>query len=270
MAGSGAGARGLLGAEARFGPVSAYYERIDATRFRSTPLCVGPWGADDQHGGPPSALLAGALEATEPRPDMMLARVTVEILGPVKVADLEVETRVTRPGRRVERLEGTLTQAGRTVLAASAWRIARTTLATEPPPPPPPVPDVRDLEGNSGYFASIEWAPVSGRFGEPGPCTIWTRLRGEVVAGEPPSPLQRVMAVADSGNGVSQVFPLAETLFINPELTVHLHREMAGEWVLLDAETLVSAGGVGLATSVLSDTEGPIGRGAQSLLMARR
>lgn len=249
--------------------MTAYYEPLGAGRFRSGPACAGPWSPGDQHGGPPSALMAGALEATGRRDDMLLARLTIEILGPIKVADLELETRVTRPGRRVERVEGTLTQGGRQVLAASAWRIARTGSST-PLPAPPPVPADRDLADQDGYLGSVEWAPVSGRFGEPGPCSVWTRLRGEIVAGELPSPLQRVVAVADSGNGVSQVFPMSETWFINPELTVHLHREAVGEWILLDAETVASEGGAGLASSVLSDRDGRIGRGAQALLIAPR
>ena len=43
-----------------------------------------------------------------------------------------------------------------------------------------------------------------------------------------------------------------------------------GEWICLDAVTTISDGGVGLATSVLSDVEGPVGVGAQSLLVAPR
>jgi len=249
--------------------MSAYYEPLGGGRFRSDPSCAGPWSADDQHGGPPSALLAGALEATGSRDDMMLARLTVEILGPIKIDEVTVETRVSRPGRRVERVEGTLTQAGRPVLAASAWRITRTQLST-PLPEAPPIPADRDLEGTTNYLGSVEWAPISGRFGEPGPCLMWTRLRGQVVAGEELSPLQRVVAVADSGNGISSVFPLATTWFINPELTVHLHREAVGEWILLDAETVASEGGVGLASTVLSDERGRLGRGAQALLIAPR
>ena len=248
----------------------AYYEPLGGGRFRSDPSTAGPWSPDDQHGGPPSALLAGALAGAGDRPDMMIARVTAEILGPVKVDDLTVDVRVTRPGRRVERIEGTLTQRGRVVLAGSAWRITRTTAQTPPPEPPPPVPDRRDLPNQHGYLGSVEWAPLTGSFYESGASAVWTRLRGEIIAGEPPTPLQRVMAVADSGNGVSQVFPLDTTWFINPELTVHLHREADGEWVLLDAVTTASAGGVGLATSMLSDQTGPLGRGAQALLIAPR
>ena len=78
------------------------------------------------------------------------------------------------------------------------------------------------------------------------------------------------MAVADSGNGVSNVLDWAKNLFINTELTVHFVREPVGEWVCLEAETRIAAGGAGLASSVLSDRTGPVARGAQALLVAPR
>ena len=77
-------------------------------------------------------------------------------------------------------------------------------------------------------------------------------------------------SIADSGNGVSWELDITRWHFINPELTVHLHREAEGEWICLDAQTAISTGGVGLATSVLSDRNGPVGVGAQSLLIAPR
>jgi hypothetical protein len=118
-------------------------------------------------------------------------------------------------------------------------------------------------------LSAVEWRVASGSFAEPGPCTAWTRLRHPLVAGEAPSPLQRVLAVADSGNGLSGELG-AGWLFINCELTVHLHREVVGEWVCVDATTTISPGGAGLATTVLSDTGGAVGVGAQSLLVTSR
>lgn len=99
---------------------------------------------------------------------------------------------------------------------------------------------------------------------------MWTRLRVPVVAGEASTGLQRVLAAADSGNGVSAVLPLRDWLFINPELTVHVRRAPRGEWICLDAETSIAAGGAGLARSVLSDDDGVVAAGAQSLLVAPR
>jgi hypothetical protein len=90
------------------------------------------------------------------------------------------------------------------------------------------------------------------------------------VPDEPVSPLTRVLAVADSGNGLSSELDVATWHFINPELTVHLHREVVGEWVCVAATTAISEGGAGLATTVLSDLDGPVGVGAQSLLVAPR
>jgi hypothetical protein len=121
-----------------------------------------------------------------------------------------------------------------------------------------------------GYLSAIEWRMARGGFGERGPATVWARMRYPLLPDEEPGPLERVLAIADSGNGVSGELDLREWHFINPELTVHLHREAAGEWICLDAQTTISAGGTGLATSVLSDLDGPVGVGAHSLLIAPR
>ena len=256
----------------------SFYVPLDAdgSRWRATVHTTGPWDAAFQHGGPPSALLGRALERCERREDTVVARVTVELLGPVPVAELGLRVRVVRPGRSVELVEAALSAAGRDVARASAWRVLRTAAAAVAPrhPGPPPLPaGTAPLERGAwvdGYLSAVEWRTVRGRFVEPGPGTAWTRLRHPLVAGEEPSPLQRVLAVADSGNGLSSELDLSRWHFINPELTVHLHREAVGEWICLDASTAISPGGAGLATSVLSDAQGPVGVGAQALLVAPR
>ncbi len=95
-------------------------------------------------------------------------------------------------------------------------------------------------------------------------------MRVPLVAGEEPTGVQRVLVVADSGNGVSAVLPFDRWLFINTELTVHFRREPRGEWICLDAETSIAHGGAGLARSVLSDDEGVVAQGAQALLVSER
>ena len=121
-----------------------------------------------------------------------------------------------------------------------------------------------------GYADAGEWRFASGGPSALGPAAVWHRLRDTVVAGEEPSGWERVMSIADSGNGISAVLPLADWFFINPDLTVYLRREPVGEWVCMEAETQIEPDGLGLATSVLSDRAGRIGRGNQSLLVARR
>lgn len=256
--------------------MSAFYEDLGDGRFRSTQHTVGPWDPGLQHAGPPSALLGRAIEQCQPRPEVMVARLTVEILGAIPVADLQVEARMGRPGRSVELVEAELSAAGRLVARASAWRVKRTAGTAVPPraPQPPPLPDPqpeRDVPGwFSGYLQAMEWRWSSGHLIEPGPAVGWARMRVPLVGGEAPSPLTRVMVLADSGNGASSELDVAGWVFINPELTVHLHREAVGEWVCLDARTVITDGGVGLATSYLSDQSGPIGVGAQSLLVQPR
>jgi hypothetical protein len=254
-----------------------FYLPLGDDRWRATVHTTGPWDARFQHGGPPSALLARAIEQRSPRADMIIARMKVDILGAIPVDELKVRSRVLRPGRSVELVEAALSAGGREVARAQAWRVLRTTQEIAPRQPAPTAPPLA-AEGSplvadgwvDGYLSAVEWRFAAGELAQPGPATAWTRLRHRLVPDEQPSPLQRVLAVADSGNGISSELDLTNWHFINPELTVHLHREAIGEWICLAAQTAISPGGVGLATSVLSDLDGPIGVGAQSLLIAQR
>ena len=91
-----------------------------------------------------------------------------------------------------------------------------------------------------------------------------------LVPDEDPSPLQRVAAAADFGNGISGLDLMNELLFINPDLTIHLNRLPVGEWVCLDAQSRYEPNGIGIASSDLYDEVGPIGRSIQSLLLDTR
>lgn len=122
----------------------------------------------------------------------------------------------------------------------------------------------------ASYLRAMEWRFVRGSWLEPGPATTWARMRVSLVEGEEVSPLSRVLALADSGNGISAAIDFSRWVFINPDLSVYLHRLPEGEWVCLDAETTVEPAGIGLATSVISDQSGVIGRGMQSLFIGPR
>src|SRR5438132_842235 len=90
-----------------------------------------------------------------------------------------------------------------------------------------------------------------------GPGTAWLRLRVPVVDDETPSPLMRVLAAADFGNGISMAVGFDRYLFINTDLTVYLHCLPTGEWICLDTATTLQRSGTGLAESALYDVHGP-------------
>ncbi len=261
---------------------SSFYVPLGAGRWRATEHTSGPWDVRAQHGGPPSALLGRAIQHCAPRDDMIVARFTCEILGVIPVGELEVSARLARPGRSVELLEGVLRAGGRDVARATAWRVLRTSSdpvehgagpAAAPGQPASPAgrPRSKVPPGwGDGYLSAIEWRTVRGDFGVPGPATVWARQRYPLVPGEEVTPLQRVLVLADSASGVSGELDVSHWRFINPELSVHLHREAGGEWICLDAVTTISTGGAGLATSVLYDLDGPIGVSAQALLVTPR
>src|SRR5262249_35250689 len=77
----------------------------------------------------------------------------------------------------------------------------------------------------------------------PGPARVWMRMRSPLLDGEPAGPLATLAAAADFGNGVSAVLPFDSFVFINADLSIHLHREPRGEWICLDARTLLQPGG---------------------------
>lgn len=254
-----------------------FYEPLGDNHYRATEHTVGPWDPGTQHGGPPAALLARAIEGTSPSWPTTVARMSVDILGPIPVSDVLVRSRLLRPGRSVELVEAELDALGRTVMRAQAWRIRQADLQLPPADQiPARVPTFPATESplppgwGSGYLQAIEWRHVAGEWSNTGPATIWGRMRYLVVPDEEPTGLQRVMMVADSGNGVSSMLPLDRWLFINTDLTVHLEAVPSGEWICLDARTHIDRLGFGLATSRLFDRERVVGYGAQTLYVTTR
>jgi hypothetical protein len=57
---------------------------------------------------------------------------------------------------------------------------------------------------------------------------------------------------------------------VNVDLSVHLQRPLAGEWVCLDAITIPERSGIGIADTALYDERGPLGRANQTLLIDAR
>jgi hypothetical protein len=224
-------------------------------------------------------LIARAIEALAP--DMALARLSVEFLEAVPLAPVTVEARVVKPGRNLQLAEATLSVGGRRACVARATLLRRATVEGLPDGTAPPAlahgPEHgRELDfaagqrGEGFHLSAMDIRFTRGAFTENGPATVWFRLARPLVEGEEPSPAQRAVAAADFGNGVSRVLDWNHFLFVNTDLTVLLHRDPVGEWVALDASTVVHGDGRGVASSVLHDVGGSIGSSHQTLFVAPR
>jgi len=260
----------------------AFYEPAGPDTYVATGATAGPWSPDAQHGGPPSALAALAIESHQPDERQRLARVAIDILRPIPVGRISTRTRMVRPGRRVALVETVLESDGQEVLHARGWRIERpdreVPAVADGAAVPGPVPLVGDGMPPSifdreqhGYLASIEWRFMPQEFD--GPARVraaWTRPRIPLLAGEEMPPMARALLVADSGSGVGAALPSSAFIFINVDLTVVIQRDPAGEWLLLESSTTIGTDGTGLATTRLCDRLGGCGRGWQTLLVAPR
>jgi Acyl-CoA thioesterase C-terminal domain/Acyl-CoA thioesterase N-terminal domain len=245
-----------------------------------THLAHGPWDPRLQHGGAPSAALARAVERHEPDDALPVTRLTFELLRPVPLEPISVVARTVRPGRRVRLVEAEARIEGTAVARVLALQVRREPgvapdVAVRAPalPEPSTLETSHDIpgEGEPGFGGgAMELRYVRGSFAERGPAAAWFRFRVPLVAGEEASPLQRVVAAADFGNGISATLDWDTHTFVNPDLTVYVARDPVGEWVALDSETGVAGHGIGLSASVLHDEQGPLGIAAQALFVDRR
>jgi len=255
--------------------LDALYIRSGDT-FQPTELTRGPWDPNAQHGGAPAALIAGELQRFAP--DRPFARIALHLMKPVPLVPLTVDIAIDRDGRRARRLRADLKAGEEVVCFAYALQLQGD---------PEPVPEVPlcgqiPLGPEQGEPAArfteytmfggdgVDVHFVNGAFFEPGPATAWFRLKVPVVGDEPPTPLQRAMAAADFGNGISAAVSWDHFTFVNPELTVFLLRDAEGDWIGNDAVTAIDPGGIGLADATLHDARGPFARALQSLYVSKR
>jgi hypothetical protein len=249
---------------------------IDGDTVVPSELTRGPWDPNAMHGGPPSALLARAVERCDAGPTPFVARLTVELLRPVPLQPLTITARTLRPGKLVHWVEASLRAGNQEVARAVGLRL-RTVEDSVVAAPPVEALAARatgkliDLDPamirGVGFWNANDLCIVSGQFGGAGPGGAWIRLKVPVVAGEDPSPAQRVAAAADFASGIGNPVDPMVAGAINADLTIAMHRALAGEWVGLDARAWADGQGTGLAEAVIFDDAGEIGRSLQSLIV---
>lgn len=255
----------------------------DGGRFVATDLARGPWDPGHCHGGAPAALLAALVDATPSLVPMCGVRLTYDLLRPVPLGPVVASTAVVREGKRVQLVDAGLTAPdGTELVRCRALRVRDGAVdlpddvTVDHPPPSPGPADVPRAVGRfetlgDGFWTAVDIRPTTGEvLGAPGPGTAWFRLAVPIAEDVATTPLARVAAAADFGNGLAPPLPITTHTFVNPDLTVDLHRLPETEWVALDARAIVQRSGIGLTTSTLCDERGRIGAALQSLFVEAR
>jgi len=252
--------------------------RIDGNSAVTSPDAAGPWDKRMQHGSAPASLVTWAAERIATPVPMNIARVTIDLMRPVPVAPLTIETEVLREGRKIQLCEVKLLAEGVQVVGATVLKIRQQALSLPDDVKELPVtlPSPEDSLVEDGHAATspfvrmVSMRAARGRFGQAGAGAIWFRVDHPLIAGEAVSQAMRAVVAADFSNGSASTLDFRAWTFINADLTVSFSRQPVGEWILLDGESFIGPDGAGLAMSRLADKQGYFGRAVQSLVIEKR
>ena len=245
--------------------------------FVGTDGAAGPWSSGHCHGGAPAALILRVAEAIPTLTPMEVARLSLELFRPVPTALVSTRTDIIREGKKLQLVTVHLDFEGVEVARGTVLK-----LRTEPQDLPVdvldsgsgiPSPEIvpSDQPRFTGGFArQFELRVAKGAFRQPGPATLWFRLKGALFSDEVATPMQVAAAVADFSNGASTALSFTEWTFLNADLTINFFRAPVGDWLAIDAETWVGPDGRALARSKLADRQGWFGQATQSLLLQNR
>lgn len=236
---------------------------------------TGPWSPDFLHGGPPSALVTRGFERALPD-DFQIVRITFELLRPIGFAKVTLKTEVAQEGANARRGTAVLEADGKELIRAHVLAFRKVPVEVDLPQEKPPTPpaglepfEFGFFPTEVGYQTSMEMRFARGKLGQ-SPVAVWMRMKVPLLPDEKPSPFVRTVCAADSGNGVAQVVDYSKFTFVNADLSLSFLRRPKGEWICLEAHTMVTKDGVGLSDTRLWDEKGPIGRGCQGLLVRPR
>jgi acyl-CoA thioesterase len=252
----------------------AYFERTGAQAFRATEHVGGAWDSRFQHIAPALGLLAQAVEAdrnTRRGDDLVIGRLSYDILGTIPVDEVQIEVDLLRPGRTIELVQATLRHAGRAAVLLRAWlmqpgdttALQGTSLPAISRPEDMPVWDPTTV-WPGGFIASVQ---VRREQVEPGRAAFWVRTALPLIQDEEVGNLAGVVGLLDIANGMTVRAKPAEVEFPNLDLTAHFFGQPRGEWVGFDTSVSFGAGGIGLTSSVLHDIHGPFGTSDQTLTL---
>ncbi len=245
--------------------------------------CRGPWHEDHCHAGPPTGLLARAMEQC--LPEQQLTRITVALTRPIPFAGFRIDTSIIRQGRTVSRVEATLiSREGKPVLSADGLFMTPSNHKLKLPAAPGShhtdslmgspdeaapgaFPIQHTLHGLPAFNGrGVQTRYPSGENAGPGRTRAWLKTV-PLFEAETPSAFQAICPLADCGNAFGRLADPQDATFMNTDLTVLLHRAPQGQWLGTDSTCHWEPNGIGMSDSQLYDEHGPVGRALQTLLI---
>ena len=93
--------------------------------YRSTELAQGAWNPHEQHMAPATGIICEEIYRFQPREDMRIGRVSLDIWGLIHGGEFSIETQVIRPGKTIELVESIMSTNGKPCIVARTWRMIK-------------------------------------------------------------------------------------------------------------------------------------------------
>jgi hypothetical protein len=125
------------------------------------------------------------------------------------------------------------------------------------------------VEAAPGYIHALDFLRGDGEPDGHGARTLWVRFRVPMVAGEETSPLVQLAGACDFTSGAANALDFSRFHSINPDVSLHIHREPRSQWIAVRGTTELRTDGTGQSEADIHDEYGRIARAMTSLLVAR-
>jgi hypothetical protein len=251
-------------------PWPPFYFQRDGNAFLPGKLTRNPWMADAIAGGPIAALIGAVIDEAGFDPAFEISRTTLDIFGKVPSVALVPQITALRAGKQMQLHRVELLAAGKVVAQSHILLVRKLNTPEIAPPFPYPLPEAvadRQFLIGASMAGAIRTKPIEGEVRTPGRGVTWLSMDGEVIQGTTPSPFVKACLFSDFGNGIGSATRHDEWSFANLDISVNYLRMPRGEWLLIDADTVMAGNGHGLAQSIFADADGIYAYGRQTIFV---
>ncbi|MBC7983590.1 MAG: thioesterase family protein [Candidatus Obscuribacterales bacterium] len=238
----------------------AFFQR-QGSAFIPTSASAGPWNPRLLHGRVIAGLLAFQIEENHSDPDMLPARLTVDMYRAPDFSPIEIATRIVRDGHRIKVIDADFLSNGVSMARASCQMLRKTSnppgIIWQPPSWDVPLPDAVSAPHDAPN-SSWEIRGITGAFGSAAQRRVWMRELRSLVEGVPLTPWMRAALIADFASPCAHAGDQG-LRYINTDLTQYLHRLPSSDWIGMETINHRSTDGIAVGECFVYDAQGPIG-----------